>query len=91
MTPRPDPFFTEPQQRRLEELMARWREAREAGLRLTPEDQAELEGLVDAELGAAAERAAAISRDPAPRIARHPDGIMNPGSFEPQMHTDEHG
>jgi hypothetical protein len=66
MTPRPDPFFSEEQQRRLEELMTRWRAAREAGLRLAPEDEAELKGLVDAELRGAAERAAAISRDVLP-------------------------
>jgi hypothetical protein len=60
MAPRPDPFFTEEQRRRLEELMTRWRAARDAGLRLAPEDQAELESLVDAELRAATERAAAI-------------------------------
>jgi hypothetical protein len=63
---RPDHFFTAEQQRRLEELMAKWRRARDASVSLSPEDQAELERLVDAELRAAAERAAAISRDLAP-------------------------
>jgi hypothetical protein len=63
---RPDRFFTAQQQRRLAELMAKWRQARDAGVRLSPEDQAELESLVDAELRAATERAAAISQDLAP-------------------------
>jgi hypothetical protein len=63
---RPDRFFTAQQQRRLDELMAKWRQSRDAGVRLCPEDQAELEGLVDAELRAATERAAAISQDLAP-------------------------
>ncbi len=63
---RPDRFFTAEQQRRLEELMAKWRQARDAGVGLSPEEQAELEGLVDAELRASAERAAAISRDLVP-------------------------
>lgn len=62
----PDRFFTEPQQRRLEEPMAKWRDARDAGRALSPEDRAELEGLVGAEYHAAAERAAAIRRDVAP-------------------------
>jgi hypothetical protein len=63
---RPDRFFTAQQQGRLEELMAKWRHARDARLGLSPEDQAELESLVDAELRAASERAAAISQDLAP-------------------------
>ena len=61
MASRSDRFFTEEQQRRLGELMAKWRAARDAGLRLSPEDQAELEGLVDDELRGAAGRAAAIA------------------------------
>jgi hypothetical protein len=63
---RPDRFFTAQQQRRLEELMGKWRQARDGGVSLSPEDQAELESLVDAELRAATERAAAISQDLAP-------------------------
>jgi hypothetical protein len=63
---RPDRFFSAQQQRRLEELMTKWREARDAGISLTPQDQAELESLVDAELRAATERAAAISQDLGP-------------------------
>lgn len=60
---RPDQFFTAQQQARLEELMTKWREARGVGICLSPGDQAELERLVDAELRAATERAAAISQD----------------------------
>lgn len=63
---RPDRFFTAEQQQRLEELMARWRAARDAGTALSPEDQAELEGLIDAELRAAAERARALLQGLAP-------------------------
>jgi hypothetical protein len=63
---RPDRSFTAEHQRRLEELMARWRQARDASVGLPPEDQAEPESPVDAELRAASERAAAISRDLAP-------------------------
>ncbi len=63
---RPDRFFTAEQQRRLEELMTKWRRARDTSARLSPEDQAELENLVDGELLAAAERAAAISQDLVP-------------------------
>jgi hypothetical protein len=59
---RPDCFFTAKQQRRLEELMTNWRRARDASVSLPPEDQAELESLVDAELRAAAGRATAMRR-----------------------------
>jgi hypothetical protein len=57
---RPDRFFTAEQQKRLEELMARWRTARDAGRSLPPEEQAELDALVLAELQAATERAKAL-------------------------------
>src|SRR5437016_3277886 len=46
----PDRFFTAAQQQRLGELMNRWRAARDAREALPPEQQAELEALVDAEL-----------------------------------------
>ena len=58
---RPDQFFTAAQQNRLGELMALWRAARDAGTALAPEQQAELESLVDAELEGATRRAAAMS------------------------------
>jgi hypothetical protein len=57
---RPDHFFTADQQEKLEQLMARWRTAREAGQALAAEDQAALERLAEAELKAASDRAAAL-------------------------------
>src|SRR4051794_13607284 len=57
---RPDLFFTAGQQQRLEELMARWRAARDGGAALTSGEQAELDQLVEAEVRAAAERARAL-------------------------------
>jgi hypothetical protein len=59
----PDPFFTAQQQRRLGELMDRWRAARDAGLSLCPAEQKELNTLVEAEARASGERAAAILAD----------------------------
>ena len=61
---RPDRYFTAEQQGRLEELMTKWRQGRDASL--SPGDQAELESLVDAELRAATERAAVISQNLGP-------------------------
>jgi hypothetical protein len=55
---RPDRFFTA-QQQRLEELMGRWRTARQGHNALPPEEQAELDALVEAEMQAAGQRAAA--------------------------------
>jgi len=52
----PDRFFTAAQQQRLSELMSKWRAARDSGVRLPPEEQSELESLVEAELLASAER-----------------------------------
>jgi hypothetical protein len=59
---RPDQFFTAEQQRRLAELMARWRQARDTEGALPAQDQAELESLVEAETRATAARAAALQR-----------------------------
>jgi hypothetical protein len=59
----PDRFFTAEQRRRLEELLALRREAFAKNSRLTAEEQAELEQLVDAEIRAATERAAALRRE----------------------------
>ena len=56
----PDRFFTSEQRRRLEQLMTRWRSVRDAGGSLPPDEQSELEQLIDAELRAATERAAAL-------------------------------
>jgi hypothetical protein len=63
---RPDPFFSLTQQQRLEELMTRWRQARDGKSTFTQGEQAELEGLVDAELRAAKNRAAAMVNGLAP-------------------------
>jgi hypothetical protein len=57
---RPDPFFTAEQQRRLEDLMSRWRAARNQGVLLAPEEKAELERLVTEEVQASTRRAAAL-------------------------------
>jgi hypothetical protein len=57
---RPDRFFTAEQQRRLSELLQRWRTARDQHTTLPPEERAELEALVEAELRGATDRAAAI-------------------------------
>ena len=59
----PDGFFTAAQQRRLEELMTRWRTARDGGGRLAEQEQAELQSLVDAELDAARRRAEVTVRE----------------------------
>jgi hypothetical protein len=57
---RPDQFFSAEQRRRLEDLMARWRAARDAQTSLPAEERAELETLVEAEVRAAGHRAAAL-------------------------------
>jgi hypothetical protein len=59
---RPDRFFTAKQQRRLAELMQHWRTACDQRTTLSPEEQAELKALVEAELRGAAERAATTIR-----------------------------
>ncbi len=58
----PDELFTAAQQQRLAELLSRWRAARDAGLALPPQEQAELDALVEAELRAATGRSAALVR-----------------------------
>jgi DNA-binding transcriptional regulator YbjK len=55
-----DKFFDANQCRRLQELMARWREARDTNVALSSGEQQELEALVEAELKAAASRATAL-------------------------------
>jgi hypothetical protein len=60
--PGPDEFFTADQQRRLGELMARWRQARDSRTPFPADEQAELNALVEAELCGAAARAAAALR-----------------------------
>jgi hypothetical protein len=59
-TLRPDAFFTAEQQRRLGDLMNRWRSARDAGTGLPALEQKELEALQEAELRAATQRAVAL-------------------------------
>ena len=49
----PDELFTIQQQTRLSELMNLWRTARDRGQNLSPQQQAELESLIEAELQAA--------------------------------------
>jgi hypothetical protein len=63
---RPDRYFSEQKQQRLAELMARWRSARDTGTPWRADEQAELDALVECELRAAAERAAAILRQLTP-------------------------
>jgi hypothetical protein len=57
---RPDRYFDEAQQTRLAGLMDRWRAARDSGSSLVPEEQAELDRLVAAELSGATQRATAL-------------------------------
>jgi hypothetical protein len=56
----PDRFFSASQRHRLADLMSRWRAARDAGSDLAPEEQAELDALVQTELEATSNRAEAI-------------------------------
>jgi hypothetical protein len=58
-----DRFFTNEQRQRLEDLMGMWRAARDASSQLPPEQQAELESLVEAQLEGAARRAEAMLAD----------------------------
>ena len=60
---RADRFFTAQQQQRIDELMGCWRAARDSGKSLSPSEQAELNALVDAEVQASGERAAAALDD----------------------------
>jgi hypothetical protein len=58
---RPDHFFTAEQQQRLTTLMARWQSAQDQGQTFPPEEQSELEALIEAELYASAARTAALA------------------------------
>ena len=60
---RPDRYFDADHQRRLAELMARWRSAIEQGQSLSPAEQAELDALVDVELQASATRSADLAEE----------------------------
>jgi len=55
-----DEFFSESQSARLRELMQRWRECRDSGAPFSADEDAELQALVEVELLAATERAAAL-------------------------------
>jgi hypothetical protein len=57
----PDHFFSSQQRDRLSELMSRWRDARDSDRQLPPDEQAELDALVQAEMEASAKRAEAIA------------------------------
>lgn len=59
----PDEFFTKQQCARLEELMDRWRTARDAGIALPAVEQAELDRLVQEEIAAAGRRARALRHE----------------------------
>jgi hypothetical protein len=56
----PDKFFTSEQQQRLTELMLIWRRARDRGQTMSPEQQSELDNLIEIELYATTERAKAM-------------------------------
>jgi hypothetical protein len=56
----PDSFSAADQQRRLAELMARWRAARDVGTPLPTTEQAELDALIEAEIRASTKRTAAL-------------------------------
>ena len=56
----PDCFFSSQQQQRLSELMNLWRTARDEGQTIPPEQQAEVDSLVEAELKAATTRTATL-------------------------------
>ena len=60
---RPDQFFDGRQQRRLAELMERWRQARDTGGELAPHEQSELDSLIEEEVRASARRTAALLQD----------------------------
>lgn len=58
----PDTHFTAEQRDRLAALMTKWRTARDGGTALSPDEQAELDALAEAEVRAAAERTSRLLR-----------------------------
>jgi hypothetical protein len=62
----PDRFFTAEQRQQLEQLMAKWRAARDTGGSLPAAEKAELERLIETEVRAATERATALLHELAP-------------------------
>ena len=60
---RPDRYFSAAQQQRLQELMHRWRAARDTGAKLLDAEQAELDALVNAEsVASLVRRAESVAR-----------------------------
>ncbi len=57
----PDRYFNTSQQRRLTELVERWSLAAQQGKGLPDSEQAELEALIETEVRAAGQRAAAVA------------------------------
>jgi hypothetical protein len=57
----PDRYFSAPQQRRLAELMGRWSRAGQESGGLPHSEQAELDTLIEMEVRAAGQRAAALA------------------------------
>jgi hypothetical protein len=55
-----DEYFTAGQRQRLEELKARWQAALDAGKSLPPDERAELDDLIFAELDDTTRRSAAL-------------------------------
>jgi hypothetical protein len=58
---RADEFFPADKQQQLEAMMQAWRDARDEGRMLPPEEEAKLRGLVDDELRAAMRRTSAFA------------------------------
>jgi len=64
----PDAFFSMVEQQQLEELMMRWREARDQNQSLPATDQSALEQLIEAELRASSVRTETLLRELTQRI-----------------------
>jgi hypothetical protein len=60
---RADRYFDVAKQRRLEELMSRWRSLRDVGGSLASSEQHELDALIDEEVMASAKRTAALLQE----------------------------
>jgi hypothetical protein len=58
---KPDEFFSAKQQRRLQELMQRWRTSRDGGSPFASSEMTELQALIEAELVASGRRAEAAA------------------------------
>ena len=63
---RPDKFFGEEKRLRLQMLMEQWREARDKGGTLSPDDQSELQSLAEEEVRATMIRSSALLGAPTP-------------------------